>query len=159
MRIASRLIVAALAASALAGCNSEEVIGNPPIAQLGGPWLMVNRSETCGSSWGQFGPAGFYRVYDGKTPSKKYFDVKQFTVGAGTVMIAAENFVYEPSILVKMTFSVADGRLRLTDLVNYEDVSYKKPPKTLDADLIVHMQTVYKLTEEHFAMDRCPATS
>ena len=146
-------------AASLAGCSSEEVISPTPIAQLSGPWLMVNRAETCATSFAAFGGVGFYRIYADKRPMKKYFDVKQYVVGSGVVTIVAENFVYEPTITVKMTVSVVDEKVRLVDMTTGEGISYRKPPADQPPATIAHLHTVYRLTEANFAMDRCPMTS
>ena len=113
--------------------------------------------ETCNQSVVIFGGVCVYRVYAEKKPVKKYFDVKQFVIGGGIVTVVAENFIYEPSIQVKITFSVDGDKLRVSDMTTGEGVSYKKPPVSQPPETVAHLTKVYELTQNLLSMDRCPA--
>lgn len=152
-------LIAALLAAGLGGCSSPPDIGASPVAQLAGPWLLANRQETCASSFGHFGGAGFYRIRNADRPTTKYFDIRRFTVGAGEVTLAVENLSYEPGMLISMTFAVKPDQLRLIDMKTDQGHSFKNPPPTASPDFAKHMQTVFRLAEQHFTLDRCPATS
>ncbi len=139
----------------LAGCGEED-IGESPVIQLRGQWLMVERAENCDHSFVQFATHAIYRLYDDKTPPKKYFDIKKYTVAPGKVTLAVDAADPNADPGQSLVFAVEGDALRLTDILRDTGESYKTPAADTDPDIQKHMQAVFKLTAAHFSLVRCP---
>ena len=149
------LICAMAAAMALAGCGkSEEPIEPAPVAQLQGPWHMINRQETCDSYYTVISPLGLYRLYDGGK-RKKYFSIRKFTLEPGKVTLLTKGVSSDPEQELNLVFSLADKQLRLLDIIGAGGAGYKTPPNTLEPAWQASMKAQYRLNEQRFAMDKC----
>ena len=153
----SRLLIslAALACLGLAGCGkSEEDIDPAPIAQLQGPWQMINRSATCESNYTVFSPIGIFRLYDGGA-RKKYVSIKKFTLEAGKVTLLTTGIGREPDDELSLVLSLVENRIRLLDIRSDKAASFKEPPKELEAAEQTYMKALFRISEQRFAMDKC----
>lgn len=149
------VICTVAAAIALAGCGkSEEAVEPAPVAQLQGPWHMINRHETCDSYYTVISPLGFYRLYDGGK-RKKYFAIRKFTLEPGKVTLLTKGLSGDPEQELNLVFSLADGQLRLLDIIGAKGASYKEPPNTLEPNAQASMKAQYRLNEQRFAMNKC----
>lgn len=139
----------------LAGCGDDD-IGQSPVTQLRGQWLMVNRAENCDHSFVQFATSGIYRLYDDKTPPKKYFDIKKYTVAPGKVTLAVDAADPNADPGQSLVFMVDGDALHLTDILRDTGESYKAPAADTDPDVQKHMTAIFRLTAAHFDLVRCP---
>ncbi len=143
----------------LTGCGSEPELGTAPVAQLHGAWHLTNRAADCEYTLATFGHAGFFKLFNDNRPRQKYFDIKQFGVGVGFVVLDVENLALEPNTQLKMKLAVENDALKLTDLTTMEGASFKSPPAGTPPALTAHMKDVYRLAEAKFTMKRCPASA
>lgn len=150
------LAVATLAA-ALAACgkSEEEPLEPAPVAELRGPWLMVNRAPDCAHDYTLIAPTGFYRVYEDKRPRKPYFAISKFVLEPGKVTLETAGMTIGRASIAALVFSMADGKLRLEDIRGPSVASYKSPPDTLAPENKAYLDNVLRLARDHFAMDRC----
>lgn len=149
-----KLIALCVLAAFLAGCGDED-IGQSPVTQLRGQWLMVERAENCDHSFVQFATSGIYRVYDKGAP-KKYFDIKKYTVAPGKVTLAVDSPDPNADAGQSLVFVVEGDSLRLTDILRDTGESYKTPAADTDPDIQKHMKALFRLTAAHFSLVRCP---
>jgi hypothetical protein len=139
----------------LAGCGEED-IGESPVIQLRGQWLMVDRAENCDHSFVQFATHAIYRLYDDRTPPKKYFDIKKYIVAPGKVTLAVDAADPNADPGQSLVFAVDGNALRLTDILRDTGESYKTPAADTDPAIRKHMQAVFRLTAAHFNLVQCP---
>jgi hypothetical protein len=154
MKVKPEVIAFCALALILAGCGEED-IGQSPVTQLRGQWLMVERAENCDHSFVQFATSAIYRVYDKGQP-KKYFDIKKYTVAPGKVTLAVDAADPNADMGQSLVFVVDGDTLHLTDILRDTGESYKTPAADTDPDIQKHMTTVYRLTAAHFNLARCP---
>ena len=142
---------------ALAACQKqEEDIGPSPVAQLAGPWLMINRQTDCATSFAAFGQAGIYRIFKKGQP-KLYVSVRKIQLAPEKVIMQVNGLSAEPEADYSLVFQVKDGQIRLTDLLGAKGESHREPPKDLKPVTRATMQALYRINEQRFALDRCPA--
>ncbi len=141
----------------LAGCGpSEEApLEQAPIVELQGPWRMINRSADCHTSYTRFAPDGLYRVYADKRPRKKYMAISKFTLAPGKIRIEATGLSTATADVASIVFSLADGKLRLVDMLGPGGASYATPPDRLAPAEQAYLKDVFRIAEQRFAMDRC----
>ena len=146
---------ALLSCLAAAGCGkSEEPIEPAPVAQLQGPWHMINRAVSCDSYYTVITPSSIVRVYEGGA-RKKYASIKKFTLEPGKVTLLTTGIDADPDKELSLKFSLEDDRLRLIDILRADNASYKDPPKATDPSEQAAMKTVFRLSVQRFAMDNC----
>ena len=141
----------------LAGCGSsaEPPLEQAPIAELQGPWRMINRSADCRANYARFAPDGLYRVYADQRPRKKYMAISKFTLSPGKIRIEATGLSTASADVAAVAFSVADGKLRLVDMFGPGGASYATPPDRLTPAEQAYLKDVFRIAEQRFAMDRC----
>jgi len=154
MTVKPKVITVCALTLLLAGCGEED-IGQSPVTQLRGQWLMVERAENCDHSFVQFATSAIYRVTD-KAPPKKYFDIRKYTVAPGKVTLAVDPVDANADAGQSLVFAVAGDSLRLADILRDTGESYKTPAADTDPDIQKHMTTVYRLAAAHFSLTRCP---
>ncbi len=87
----------------------------------------MQRAENCDHSYVQFATHGIYRLYDDKTPTKKYFDIKKYTVAPGKVTLAVDAVDPNADGGQNLVFAVEGDTLRLADILRDSGESYKAP--------------------------------
>ncbi len=147
-------------ALALTACgkSTEEPLEQAPVAELRGPWLMVNRAADCAHYYTMFSPGGIFRVREDKSPRKQYAAISKFLLEPGKVTFAVSGVEAGHAEIASMTFSLTQGKLRLIELLGPKGGSFKAPPETLPQGEQDYLKNVYRLNEQHFAMDRCTAS-
>jgi hypothetical protein len=149
------LSCAAVACLALAGCGkAEEEIDPAPVAQLQGPWQMINRALDCDTSYTVFSPVGVHRLYEGGA-KKKYFSIKKFTLEAGKFTLLTTGIARDPEEELSLVFSLEDRQIRLLDIRTDRIESFKQPPKEFDEAQQAYLKSLFKINEQRFALDRC----
>lgn len=157
MRRISILLASSLLATALGGCKqSEPDIGTPPVANLQGVWMFANRQLGCTKTAATFGHSGLYEIHIDNSPRRKIFDITQFAVGGGIVLMDVEKFEPEPDTPLKMTLAVAKDSLKLTELTTRDGVSFKNPPANIAPKNAERMKNVFRIAQMHLTMQRCP---
>jgi hypothetical protein len=143
----------------LAGCGGprDEQIEDAPIAQLNGAWRMINRQPNCDAAYAVIGAQGIYRVAE-KGPQRKYLAIKRFGVGPGKVVLLTTGLDQDPQKELSLVLSVSDDRIRLVDLQNAKEQSFKEPPGDLDPADAAYMKAMFTINEQRFALDRCVAS-
>lgn len=142
--------------AALAGCGASETEIEPaPVAQLQGPWLMVNRAMGCEASYALITPNAILKLYANGV-RKKYADIKKFTLEPGKVRLSTTGLVgNDPERVIDILFHLGDRQLRVEDLFSATGGSYKNPAKEISPETRAQFKTIYRLTEQRFAMDKC----
>ena len=154
----SRLFAALCACLALAACQSDdEDIGPAPVAQLAGPWLMINRQLDCTDAFTAFGQGGIYRL-PRKGAHKLYASVRKIQIGPETVIMQVSDLQPAPDTDLSLVFMLKDEKIRLTDLKGAKGESFRDPPKDLEPAEQARMTALYRIIEQRFALDRCPAS-
>ena len=139
-----------------AACSrKEEVIEPAPVAELQGPWLMVNRSFTCEANYAQFGSNGFYRVYE-DAPPKRYFVITKFLVGSGKATIVTTGLGRDPDAPLNLTFEIAGPSIKLTEMTNAGGESFSAPAQALDANEQAYRRDLFRIEQLRFELKRCP---
>lgn len=147
--------IAVVAGLALSGCGkTEEPIDPAPVAQLQGPWHMINRAPSCDTYYTVITPDSILRLYEGGA-RKKYASIKKFTLEPGVVTLLSTGIGPDPEKEVGLRFSLVENKLRLLDIIGDNSVSYREPPKTIEESDRAAMMTIYRLSEQRFAMDKC----
>ena len=148
--------IALLTLSTLAGCGSSESEIEPaPVAQLQGPWLMVNRAATCEASYAVITPNALLKLFENGA-RKKYADITKFTLEPGKVRLTTTGLIANDAEReIDILFVLSDRQLRVEDLFNSKGVSHKNPPKDVAPETQAQMKTLHRLTEQRFAMDKC----
>ena len=145
----------AILSLALSGCgNPEEPIDPAPVAQLQGPWHMINRAASCDTYYTVITPNSIVRLYEGGA-RKKYAAIKKFTLEPGKVTLLSTGVDPDPEKEVGLKFSLVENKLRLLDIIGENEVSYREPPKTIEETDRASMKTIFRLAEQRFAMDKC----
>jgi hypothetical protein len=141
----------------LAGCGSsaETPLEPAPIAELQGGWRMINRSADCHANYARFAPDGLYRVYADQRPRKKYMSISKFTLAPGKIRIEATGLSTASADVASIVFSLADGKLRLVDMLGPGGASFATPPDRLPPAEQTYLKDVFRIAEQRFAMDRC----
>jgi hypothetical protein len=152
------LCIGALAL-ALAACGKaeEEDLQPAPVKELQGSWLMVNRATDCEHYFTVFSPGGMFRVFDTRAPRKQYAAITKFVLEPGKVTMGVSDLTMGTSPIATMVFSLNAGKLRLVDLLGPSGGSFKTPPDSVAPGDQAYLKNVYRLAEDRFAMDRCPA--
>ncbi len=154
-------------AVALGGCGQAplEPLPPAPVAELQGPWLMVNRAIDCAHSYALISPNGIFRVYEDQRPRKQYLTISKFTLEPGKVTLdlaplpgVDAELPGVDSDIGSLIFAFEPGKLRLLDIVAPHGTSFKKPPDSVDADTKAYLQAAFRINEQRLAMDRCPGT-
>lgn len=158
LRMTHMMIAAALSAGlALTGCGkTEEDIDPAPVAQLQGPWHMVNRATSCETSYTVISPNGVFRLYEGGA-RKKYLTIRKFTLEPGKVTLLSTGIDKDPEKEISLTFSLLNNKLRLLDITGASGESFKEPPKSIEPEQQIYMKTLFRVQEMRFAMDKCTA--
>ena len=145
-----------LLALALAGCGrKEETIEPAPVAELQGPWLMVNRAFSCASTYAEFGANGFYRVYEDASP-KRYFVVSKFLVGPGQTTMVTTGLGRDPTAPLNLAFEIAGPSIKLTEITNAAGEAYSEPAPSLAADEQAYRRDLFRIERLRFELKRCP---
>ena len=140
----------------LAACSrKEELIEPAPVAELQGPWLMVNRSFSCEGNYAEFGSNGFYRVYD-DAPPKRYFVIAKFLVGPGKATMVSTGLGRDPDEPLNLSFEIAGPSIKLAEITNAKGESFSMPAQTLDAADQAYRRDLFRIEQLRFELKRCP---
>ena len=150
-RIATLLLVFVLAACS----RKEETVEPAPIAELQGPWLMINRSFSCDANYAEFGSNGFYRVFE-DAPPKRYFAISKFLVGPGETTMVTTGLGRDPDAPLNLAFAIAGPSIKLTGISNAQGESFSDPAQTLAADEQAYRRDLFRIEQLRFELKRCP---
>ncbi len=148
---------AALLMLGACGDSAEEPLQDISVQDLRGAWLMVNRGVDCRTQYIRFAQSGIFRVFADKRPRKQYAAFTKIVLGTGTISMDVSGLNIGGVALPAATlqFTLADNKLRLTDLKGGDGMSFSHPADSVGAAQQARLKTFFRLEEQRFAMDRC----